>query len=289
MTLKQLQQDLAEWLKDPAKAKDMGKKIDDLLGLLRNAADGVRNNLANDELTPEFAQLLRSTEGAYAEIEQCLNALNDCVRGNDREAVQEERIYLRAAGASLRQHTDAIQHWLETPEFRCPRCGGTEEELELCPDCGLELVLRDPNPSPHASRQFLQLPLEFVDVFKTYQAILSGDLPLRELGQPLQTLRAHLQGYLKARSRDKQYKEHVEELRHLANEALMGVERMERAWDSREIADLNVGWLQIFEAGGELQKQLAPLLHELGRGESAESDGFGMDTFEFSPRRPEQR
>jgi rubrerythrin len=269
-TLKQVYAKLHNWVKDPQPSPELlTGEIEQVISRIQEATDAIERDLAAETAAPEFAALLEGNASAYGDLEESLEVIVAALSAQDRDQIQEELVYLKAGMATLRQYTEAIEQWLAAPMMRCPRCGTGEAEAArdaICPTCDLEMLYPDLQPDTQASRVFLNLGSEFIAVYRAYLAVLAGDLPLAELNVPLNVLESWLQRHARVSdlSRDTQLQPQLYNVAGLCRQGLAGVEQMRTSFTSRETADLNAGWGQIFAAAQNLQRCLPQLLADLG-------------------------
>lgn len=283
-TLKQIHQEIEEWIQSPSSRDGLEMRIEGLLGSIRESAAVLNQDLERGRPAPDFQKLLVETVEVYQDLETCLEEIQSGVASSRTELVAEELAYLKAATSCLRQHTEDIEAWLQAPYLRCPKCGfGTESSDVLCPECNLELLYPDLEPDYQAARQFLHLGPGYAAVYKVYLKVLAGEATLAELQQPLAELKTIVKSYprLSGAGADATLRATLLQLSELCREVCEGMDQMERAFSSRESSDLNQGWLRIFTAAGQLQAILQPLLAEQGMG-SALASSPGADSVQFS-------
>lgn len=269
-TLKNICVKLRAWVEDPQPSPELlTTEVEQLIASVQRAMEAIERDLAAETAAPEFAALLEGNVTAYADLEESLEQIVAALVAQDVHQVQEELLYVKAGMATLRQYTEAIEQWLAAPLMRCPRCGTSEAEAAddaVCLVCDLEMLYPDLHPDTQASRQFLNLGAEFIAVYRTYLAVLAGDLPLSELDAPLTTLQAWLQQHAQVGrlSRDNQLQPQLGNVAALCAQGIAGVQQMRTSLQGRETADLNAGWAKIFSAAQNLQRCLPQLLADLG-------------------------
>lgn len=285
-TLKQVCLQLRAWVDDPQPSPDtLILQVERLISDIQQAAEAIERDLTTETAAPEFAALLEGNVTAYADLEQSLEEVAAALAAHDVAQVEEELLYLKAGMATLRQYTEAIEQWLAAPLMRCPRCGSGEADAgedAICTACDLDMLYPDLQPDTHASRQFLNLGAEFVSVYRAYLGVLAGDVPLAELHAPLSLLEAWLQRHAQVAklSRDSGLQPQLYNVAALCAQGIAGVQQMRTSFESRETADLNAGWAQIFSAAQNLQRCLPQLLADLGM--EAPVTSAGNDSIQFS-------
>lgn len=275
VTLAQLRQEIEAWLERPVQEDDLPLRIESLRAAVREAEEALRQELESREQTSELEALFSGAVEAYQEMETCLEAISEGVRGSDKRVVAERLARLNEAGESLRERTEGVENWLSDSQARCPQCGfGSKDPSQLCPTCELELLYPDLSPDPQSGREFLTLGPDYLSVYKTYLAVLEGQSSLSELRSPLQRLQEIVVNFSSS------LRSHAQ-VHEACGQILAGVGQMATSFTSHEAADLNQGWFRIFCAAGELQQLLKPLLQESGLN-SAASPSAGADSFELS-------
>jgi hypothetical protein len=169
----------------------------------------------------------------------------------------------------------ALQDWLQQPIACCPRCGSREED-PWCPDCQLDRLIPDPEPSSQV--ESAQLGPDYAVVYNAYRAVLAAERPLAPLFETLGPLERKLSmvANLSASQPD---------LHEAVLACLGGMTRMRRAATTRALRDLNQGWAQLFRGGARLAELYPALLRTLGRREEAEQWELkqgGADSFRWS-------
>jgi hypothetical protein len=271
VTLSQLRGEIESWLERPVQ-DGLPLSVENLLTAVREAEVAVRQNLESGQQAAELEPHFLGAAEAYQEMGSCLEAIAKGVRASETGGVAKELGRLVVAGDRLRQCTEEVERWLSQPQARCPQCGfGSQNLLQLCPDCRLELLYPDLSPDQQASKQFLTLGPDYLSVYKTYLAVLAGQSTLSELRLPLERLHA-----IVAESASL-VRSHAQ-VKSACAEILAGVEQMAACFVSREAEDLNKGWFRVFRAAGELQVLLQPFLQESG----LSSPQKGSDSFELS-------
>lgn len=261
--------EIEQWLQrgQAGSAEMLTSRLEQLQGSIQDAAREIESDLEARPAAPEFRELLTGSAGAYADLDECLEEILVALAAGDREQLEDELLYMKAGMASLRQYTDAIEQWLVAPILRCPRCGATDgDPEEICRHCDLELLYPDLQPDTRASREFVTLGAPYVQVYQAYLAVLAGDRPLAELGQPLHELLRWLEPYLNMSrlTRETHLVEQLQTVERSCQRVRSGVEQMSLCFEGRETSDLNEGWHTIFEAGAELQRLMPQLLRDLG-------------------------
>lgn len=268
VTLSQLRGEIESWLERPVQ-DGLPLSVESLLTAVREAESALRQSLESGQQASELEAHFLGAAEAYQELRSCLEAIARGIRAAETGVVAEELGRLIVAGDSLRQRTEEVENWLSDSLARCPQCGfGSQNLVQPCPDCQLELLYPDLSPDPQASKQFLTLGPDYLNVYKTYLAVLAGESTLSELRPPLERLHAVV-----AESASL-LRSHTD-VKAACGKILAGLEQMATCFVSREAEDLNKGWFRIFCAAGELQDLLKPILQESGLPK-------GSDSFEIS-------
>ena len=216
-------------------------------------------------LENELRSAIEDSYNAYTEIEEVVSSLISAVSEEDR--VEGARLLeLLVEGADhLSEALMAMDHWLNEPVLRCPRCGSSKSDP--CEDCGLELLFPDPKAAFGLPQQTATLPTEYGIVHQNYTATTRGDASLSVLISTLESLETHFRHLLamvNASIQEKPDAESLVNLREVVEAALAGTARMRAAETTRKATDLRLGWEQVFAAGAEHYRLTGTLVEELG-------------------------
>ena len=143
-------------------------------------------------------------------------------------------------------------------------CGSIGEE-HVCPACGAERLILDPNARPEDERK-IQVSDEVLDVYTAYAEVLAGKASMNDLVNALQSLEFT---YLESEAIGEQtltneaatdrIKKTATELIAEIRATLDGIEKMHGVTKSRKIAELTEGWEAILNHTVKSQE----LLHKL--------------------------
>ena len=228
--------------------------------LARRCQEAARETEADlqETMDPAFARVFEELRDCFAESAAVLSQLRKRLKDGRSVAKQLDR--LDDLHQDISQLSRCLAGWTSGQEPHCARCGSRGQEV-ICGSCDLQRLRPDPCPDPNV--RSAHLPPLFVVVYETYRNIVNGDACLRQLESVLGPLEKDLL-QMQWLSRISPISLHQE-----AEECLQGLDRMRNACQSRQMADLNKGWTQVFHGAAALGEKLPSLLRAMGQAEQA--------------------
>lgn len=266
LTVRTAIKQLASWT--PGAPGDLAARLHQLVERVQDAHNHTHADLQVDR-DEELAGYLRELHVVYAELSLSLQSVRRAVQVEDTEAVQAEVVELRSLLARLSHWDGAVKEWNERVVLRCPRCGRTGGDV--CTNCRLELLYSDTDALARPGVQ-ARLGPEHTAVFKTWNAVASGEASLSSLWAPLEALEIQLRRYA-AMTRSElavgmagdKVTRILKRIALASQESLSGAAQMRQAASTRRARDLNEGWDCVFDFAVEIQECVPELARALGR------------------------
>ncbi|MCA9790668.1 MAG: hypothetical protein KC910_02685 [Candidatus Eremiobacteraeota bacterium] len=270
ITIRGLLETTRAWLDGRAPIESLVGGVAVMLPKLEQAASATRQDLRQQGHLEEGLRVpIERSLAAYEELHAVLLELEQSLSEDHREQVEAAWEDLAEAAQELSEANADMEEWLADPAPRCLNCG--EAEADPCPGCGLELLRPDRQSAFGGPFETTVLPGEFAEVATRLQQVLSGQATLSTLWPPLTRLQSLLCNFLAAAqaAAREQDSSALGEFVVAIEDALDGIELMDRCARSRATADLRSGWAEVFAAGQEVAHGRRALLEEFAGPEEA--------------------
>ncbi|MGE0495563.1 MAG: hypothetical protein AB7S38_40540 [Vulcanimicrobiota bacterium] len=279
-TIRELFEALGAWSDGQLQTEAVIGGIEAMLAKLEQAAQATRDDLLRQSHLEAGLKIpIEHSLTAYEDLHAVLVELEQGIKEGHTDQVESAFEGLSAAAEDLAEAQQQMEEWLADPSARCLRCG--ESLADPCPNCGLELLRPDRHSAFGDAFETSILPAEFSEVAARLQQVLSGQRTLSTLWPSLthlQSLLCNYQAAAQAASREHDSPTLIDFVLAI-DEALAGIELMNRCVQTRATADLRAGWRTTFEAGKRVTDGRRELLGEFASPDEA-LDSVPSPTFD---------
>lgn len=202
------------------------------------------------ELDPSVVALLERNLAAFKQAGEALDLFQEAASEDNKEgcwkaleAMEEAAEELRTVSGSITTHS--------TQTAICSKCGSAGDE-PLCPRCNIDRLIPDPDFFDREGFEQGEVSEDFVKASEAYHQVLAGELTVKGLMSALRPLEfALMEAEALAQASEHETSEAVQAA---AGQSIAGLKRMRKVTKSRDLKDLNNGWVEVLRGGIKLKK-----------------------------------
>lgn len=213
---------------------------------------------------PKFVAMVEKNLADMLSVEKALGRFVEGSNSGEKDECWEALGELEEAIDGMKESGDAIEAFLKNSPPVCMGCGSIGEE-DVCPTCGAERLILDPNARSEDERK-IAVSDEVLDVYNAYTEVLTGKASLNDLVNALQSLEFT---YLEAEAIGEQTLENEAATDRIKKTAknmiisiqatLQGIEMMHGVTKTRQISQLMSGWDKVLQNSVKSQELLLKL------------------------------
>lgn len=257
------------WLEGEVETHELNNPCMAMSGRLKVGARDTEKDLQqNPDLVEERRAPIERMAEAYWTIAEILDRLPGLAADNDVEAFEDAIEHFSEERQAVLDCNAEIERSLSGEYRMCPRCGSDDQEEEICPTCDLVRLYPDPAATEYDRSKTAVLPPIYGKVNRAYDEVMSGESSLHVVLDAVDELEQYLvdvqKGYRQVAEMEvgegegaEEAREGQEVVRRILRDmdrAFTGIERLRRAQESLQMADLSRGWDTIFDAAADIQR-----------------------------------
>lgn len=273
-TVKGLMAYARRWLTGAVPADDLRPALHTMRARIQQAAVDTKADLDKaGTLDPALRDPVERSYEGYLAIGDALDEMLEALDANAAPLFKQSLSMLEDVSEEMSAAQREIKLWMFGTDPRCPKCG-ISDESQRCKGCDLDFLIPDVDAAMDQSQRTGFLRQEYLDVFKAYVGVISGECRLPRLWAALNPLEELLGQFHALAGQIMSVEGGADVGRALEaclEDSLDGIDRMRMAAESRQMIDLNQGWNQIFDSALHLQHIVPELARTAGQEDTAHS------------------